>query len=285
MKKVLITGIDSFTGIHLSKCLHNNKFDVFGTTYQTCNITNKDEITKVLKQYQPNFIIHLAGISSPAHPQLNDFYSVNTIGTINLIESIIKLKLPIKKLILASSATVYGNQNKEVLDESLKPQPASHYGASKLAMETLAKNYFNQLPIIITRPFNYTGVGQTNNFLIPKIVNTYKNNLTSIELGNLDVSREFNNVYDISKIYTQLLLCEAHSIIVNLTSQNPTKLMDIVEAMNEIAGYNIKINVNPKFVRKDEIKSLCGSSDFLKNLIDLKFEYNIHQTLKQLYTS
>ncbi len=65
---------------------------------------------------------------------------------------------------MASSATIYGNQGLEVLDESLCPIPANHYGASKYAMECLVKNYFTKLNIIITRPFNYTGVGQAEHF-------------------------------------------------------------------------------------------------------------------------
>lgn len=174
MKKVLITGINSFTGKHLEKYLLKEGFEVVGTTSKTCDISKIEDIIKILNETKPNFIIHLAAISFVGHKNIEDFYKVNIIGTTNLLDAILKTDLKIEKILLSSSATVYGNQGLEVLDESLCPIPANHYGASKYAMECLAKNYFDKLPIIITRPFNYTGVGQAEHFLIPKIIKHFK---------------------------------------------------------------------------------------------------------------
>ncbi|MGB3750235.1 MAG: GDP-mannose 4,6-dehydratase [Arcobacteraceae bacterium] len=266
-KKILITAINSFTGIHLKTELEKAGYDVRGTTSKTCDITKKDDIKKVLKDIQPDYIIHLAGISYAAHGVDTDFYSVNTIGTLNLLDAIVELKLNPKKILLASSATVYGNQGLEVLDESLCCTPANHYGASKYAMETLARNYFDKLPIIITRPFNYTGVGQADHFLIPKIVSHYKENKKTIELGNLHVSREFNDIAYICEIYKRLLQSDCKSEVVNLSSNTAIKLLDIIEMMNKIAKYTIKVEVNPAFVRKDDIASLSGSTTKLFSLI------------------
>ena len=75
---------------------------------------------------------------------------------------------------MVSSATVYGNQKTSVLDESLAPSPNNYYGISKLAMEFMVRNYFEAFPVIITRPFNYTGIGQSKNFVVPKIVDHFK---------------------------------------------------------------------------------------------------------------
>lgn len=192
MKKVLITGIDSFTGKHLSSHLQKAGYDVYGTSFfkadekkYQCDITKKDEVQNVLKVVQPEYFIHLSGISFAAHSNNEEFYRVNTIGTLNILESFQELNLHPKKIILASSATVYGNQSVELLDESLCPKPTNHYGASKLAMESLAANYFSKLNIIITRPFNYTGVGQQEQFLIPKIVKHFKEKKNSSSLGTL----------------------------------------------------------------------------------------------------
>lgn len=164
MKKVLITAINSFTGKHLEKYFQKQGFEVVGTTSKTCDISKKEDIISVLNKFRPNFIIHLAAISFTAHENNEDFYRINTIGTINLLDAILETDLKIQKILLSSSATVYGNQKLEVLDESLCPKPANHYGASKYAMECLTSGYFEKLPIIITRPFNYTGVGQAEHF-------------------------------------------------------------------------------------------------------------------------
>jgi nucleoside-diphosphate-sugar epimerase len=283
MKKILITGINSFTGKHLEKYLVKEGFEVVGTISKTCDITNKEDIINVLNKFKPNFIIHLAGISFAAHENNEDFYKINTIGTTNLLDAVLQTNLKVEKIILSSSATVYGNQGREILDESLCPKPANHYGASKYSMECLASGYFDKLPIIITRPFNYTGIGQAQHFLIPKIVSHFKDNKKEIELGNLDVKREFTDVAFVCEVYFKLLMTKEKSQIVNISSQNPIALLDVIKLMNKISGYEIKVLVNPAFVRKDEIKTLCGSSKKLFDLIGKIKRDKIENTLKGLY--
>ncbi len=290
MKRILITGIDSFTGEYLSSYLENSGYDVYGTSLFTeaekkykCDITNKEDVLKVLKIAQPDFLIHLSGISYTAHGNNEDFYKVNTIGTTNILDALIELNLHPSKVILASSATIYGNQGLEVLDESLCPIPANHYGASKYAMECMTKNYFKKLNIIITRPFNYTGVNQTDNFLIPKIVKHFKENQKVIELGNLDVSREFNDVGFVCEVYKKLLECESKSTMLNICSGRGIKLLDVIDMMNGIAGYKIEIKVNPALVRKDEIKSLTGSATKLFEAIGDVEQDGFEKTLKTMY--
>jgi len=280
--KVLITGIESFTGKHLSTYLKLQGYEVSGTTYKTCDITKKEDIEKALNQNAPDYIIHLAGISFVGHGCNEDFYRVNTIGTINILETLIKLNINPKKIILASSATVYGNQHKEVLDETLCPMPANHYGASKYAMETLAKNFFDKLNIIITRPFNYTGVGQEEHFLIPKIVKHFKEKKEEIELGNIHVSREFNDINYVCDIYKKLLQCKVKSKVVNICSNRGIKLLDTIEAMNQIAQYNIKVKVNSDFVRKDDIKTLTGSPKELFKIVGDVKQKDFKSTLKAM---
>jgi len=289
MKKVLITGIDSFTGHHLSSYLKNSGYDVYGTSlFKTetkiykCDITQKDEIKNVLTSVKPNFFIHLSGISYAAHGSNEDFYKVNTIGTTNILDTFIELELKPKKIILASSATIYGNQGLEVLDESLCPKPANHYGASKYAMECLAKGYFAKLPIIISRPFNYTGKGQTENFLIPKIVSHFKEGKKVIELGNIHVSREFNDVNFVCEVYKNLLECNKASTMVNICSGRGIKLLDVIAIMNNIVGYEIKVKINPDFVRKDEIQSLTGSVQKLTKMIGKIEQQPFGDTLKSM---
>jgi GDP-6-deoxy-D-talose 4-dehydrogenase len=273
-KKVLITGIDSFTGKHLSSYLKKIGYSVYGTSFidsgekkYKCDITKKDNIIHILKEVEPDYLIHLSGISFPAHGNNEDFYKVNTIGTTNILDALIEIECDIKKIILASSATVYGNQGLEMLDETLCPKPANHYGASKYAMECLAQGYFTKLPIIVARPFNYTGVGQAEHFLIPKIVKHFKDKLNTIELGNLNVSREFNDIDYVCEIYKRFLECDTSGAVVNLSSNKAIKLLDIIDIMNDLSGYKINVEVNPAFVRKNEIKKLTGSTDKLFKMI------------------
>jgi nucleoside-diphosphate-sugar epimerase len=271
-KKLLIFGIDSFSGRYIKE--HLCEYDIYGTSHTSssdkvykCDITSLDDIEFVLSSVKPDYILHLAAISFVAHGSSEEFYRVNTIGTLNILNTLIKLNQNPKKIILASSATVYGDQGKEILDESMCPTPANHYGASKYAMESMAKAFFDRLNIIITRPFNYTGKNQELHFLIPKIVSHYKDGKKEIELGNIDVSREFNDIEYVAEVYKRLLISDKKSIIVNIASSRAIKLSSIIDMMNEIAGYDIKININQKFVRKDDIKILIGSNKKLTSLI------------------
>ena len=290
MEKVLITGIDSFTGKHLARYLEDSDFDIHGTSLfhkshkkYLCDITKTEEIKIVLKDVKPDYIIHLSAIASPAYGNHEEFYKVNTIGAINILDSLLELNQNPSKVILVSSATVYGNQNLEILDESLCPNPSNHYALSKYAMESLAKTYFDKLNIMITRPFNYTGVGQTENFLIPKIVQHFKEKKSQIELGNLEVSREFNDISFVCEVYKRLLKSDATSQIVNIASNRGVKLLDIIKLMNEIASYEIKVVVNPAFVRKGEIKSLTGSTDKLFDLVGQIEQQTLRNTLLDMY--
>ncbi len=290
MKKILITGIDSFTGFYLSSYLENSGYDVYGTSLfnsgkkkYKCDITKKDDVLKVIEITKPDFLIHLSGISFTAHGNSEDFYKVNTIGTINILDSFLELDINPIKIILASSATVYGSQGLEVLDESLCPIPANHYGASKYAMECIARNYFDKLHIIISRPFNYTGVHQAENFLIPKVVKHFKEAKKVIELGNLNVSREFNDIHFVCEVYKKLLECDRDSEVVNICSGRGIKLLDVIDMMNKIAEYRIEVKINPAFVRKDEINNLTGSSEKLFKIIGNIEQKDFKYTLRDMF--
>ena len=290
MKKVLITGIEGFTGKHLSPYLKKNGYDVYGTSLRysddkiyKCDITDEENILHVLKLVKPDFIIHLAGISFVADEDIINVYKINTIGSLNLLSSVDKLGLNPTKILLSSSATVYGNQGLELLDESLQPKPANHYFMSKYAVERLAENYFDKLNIIVTRPFNYTDIGQDENFLIPKIVKHFKENKRVIELGNLDVSREFNDISYVCEAYKKLLECEKKSEVVNIASNRGIKLLEVIDIMNKISNYNIEVKVNPAFVRKNEIKSLTGSTVKLFGMIGYIKQKEFKDTLVEMY--
>lgn len=289
--RVLITGIDSFTGTHLEADLKKRGFDVFGTVLGEpkkenqiqCNIVYQEQIDAAIAAICPSYIIHVAAVSFVGEADAALTYQVNVCGTDNLLQALGEHKKNIKKIIVVSSATVYGNQGCEVLTESMCPQPVNHYGISKLGMEFRAKTYFDNLPIIITRPFNYTGIGQAKHFLIPKIVRAFKNKEEVLELGNLHVSREFNAVDFVCDTYARLLESDASSTIVNIASQRGVKLLDVIAMMNEIAGYQIKVRTNPKFVRKDEIPLLTGSKEKLERLIGKVSNHSLQKTLQKMY--
>ncbi|ELY2010968.1 GDP-mannose 4,6-dehydratase [Flavobacterium psychrophilum] len=292
-KKVFITGINGFTGIYLSKYFADKNFEVFGLANSNksknpnifiCNLLEKEKLSAIIKEIQPSIVIHLAAISFVGHENLNEMYDVNVIGTQNLLEAIKnESKDSIRKIIIASSATVYGNQTETVLSEALCPNPVNHYGISKLAMEFVAKTYFDTLPIIITRPFNYTAPEQNVNFVIPKITKAFKEKASVLELGNINVYREYNSINFICECYHKLAISDFLSEIVNLCSGKTHSLDEVINACKEISKHNLEIKINPAFVRNNEIYKLSGSPEKLNGMISLTDDFSIKETLKSFF--
>jgi nucleoside-diphosphate-sugar epimerase len=278
-KVVLITGINGFTGKYLTDFLISKGYEVYGITNQKdqcdskvfySDILNLEELKKVVNKIKPNYIFHLAAISFVQHENISEIYNVNVIGTQNLLVACLDNKENLKKVILASSATVYGTQNKDVLNEELCPKPINHYGISKYAMEQIGKTYFQELPMIITRPFNYTAPGHGEQFVIPKIAKAFKNREITLELGNLDVFREYNSIEYVCDVYYKLMKSDVISEIVNIASGRVHSLSQIIEVFKAKSNHSINIQINPNFVRKDEVKSLMGSTLKLDKLIENK---------------
>ena len=277
---VLITGGDGFTGRHLSKYLIDHNFNCYSLK---SNILDKESLSSEILDVRPDFVIHLAAISFTAEKNSELIYATNLIGTENLLKALSRSPYHCKKLIIASSAAIYGNQNKEPFNENILPMPVSHYGISKLAMEHMCRNYNKELPITITRPFNYTGLGQDINFLVPKIVHAFKKEYKSIELGNIDVYREFNDIRDVSEIY-RLLITKDHSIdYINVCSGKLISISDIISSMEVISNTKFEVNINKDFVRENEIKKLCGDPSKLHNILKFNPKYNLDNTLQWMF--
>lgn len=287
--KVLITGINGFTGKYLKLYLEQNNYDVYGISNQVnenerknyqCDILNKTQLISILNKIQPNYIIHLAAISFVQHSNIEEIYNVNVIGTQNLLDAAIEIKSYLKKVIIASSATVYGNQSDFVLNENLCPNPINHYGISKLSMEFVTKTYFEKLPIIITRPFNYTAPGHGEHFVIPKIAKAFNNKEENIELGNINVFREYNAINFVCEVYYKLMLTETTSEIVNIASGKTHSLNEVIRLFEKATNHKINIIINQDFVRKDEIERLAGDNQKLLKIIKSTKEYTIDDVVK-----
>ena len=118
----------------------------------------------------------------------------------------------------------------------------------------------DRLPIVITRPFNYTGVGQAPQFLLPKIVGHFRRGEKVIELGNIDVERDFSDVRFLTQAYCRLLENAPAGEVFNVCSGAVFSLKEVLAMIAEIAGYEIEVRVNPAFVRNNEVKRLEGSN-------------------------
>ena len=234
------------------------------------NINDVDVLEAEIATLSPDYVIHLAGISFVASKDHEAFYRVHALGTGNLLKALIHLPTAPKKILLASSATVYGNSSNPFSIETQALEPVDHYAISKVAMEEMAKTYFERLPIVIARPFNYTGVGQKGDFLIPKLIRHFANQLPFIELGNLNVEREFNDVLTICSAYLNLLELGEPGEIYNVCTGQARSLKFVLNSLSDLSGYSPEIRVNPDFVRTSEVLRMCGNPKKLQDLLGAK---------------
>lgn len=260
---VLVTGLDGFTGQYVNQALLSAGHQVTGLSN---DLLDADAIADEVKSIKPDAVIHLAAIAFVAHGDPDDFYRVNLMGTRHLLQALSEHAPDVKKILIASSANVYGN-TEGVMRETTAPAPANDYAVSKLAMECMAKLWLPKLPIVIARPFNYTGVGQTENFLIPKIVSHFKRQAAEIELGNLDVWRDFGDVRSVAEAYLGLIEKGQPGETYNICSGNPVALREVISLCEHITGHQLEVAVNPAFVRANEVIRLSGDVSKINTLL------------------
>jgi len=272
---VLLTGADGFTGMHLAARLRAEGMRVVGLTRAApgaeevqAELSDGDAVAAAVAKVAPDIVIHLAGITTALHPNVPEIYSVNSVGTANLLAALAAGPKAPRRVIIASSATVYAPPSGDApITEDHPRQPAHHYGASKLAAEEIARLYSNKLPIIVTRPFNYTGVGQTGDFIVRKIVRHFQEGAREIRLGELQLDRDFSDVEDVVEAYVRLTRVSTDYTIVNLCSGTAVHLADIVPMLVEITGQPMTVIRDERFVRGGEPRVIRGSTERLHGLI------------------
>jgi|SaaInlLV_10m_DNA_1039704.scaffolds.fasta_scaffold02032_5 GDP-6-deoxy-D-talose 4-dehydrogenase len=274
--KVLVTGSDGFTGQHLIKRLEENQVSYMALQSDLlCKKTLEIEIRK----FNPTHVCHLAGISFANYSDVNNYYNVNLLGTINLLEILCLLEYPKLRVIIASSAAIYGNNKEGKLDEKTVPEPHNHYSMSKYLVENCSALYSTMLDIVIVRPFNYTGLEHNSRFLIPKIIDHFKCYSSEIELGNTEVYREFGDVRDVVEYYYRLLVTPRSETIFNICTGKMYTIKDILCICEEQTGHVISIKTNNALIRDNEPKVLIGDPSKLIKHTKYIPRYNIEDTV------
>ncbi|WP_256214863.1 GDP-mannose 4,6-dehydratase [Nitrosomonas eutropha] len=292
--RALVTGLKGFTGAYLVAELRAAGYKVFGTAHASSlscdegvyqvDLCDRAGLRDVVEDVRPTVVAHLAGISFVGYGDAEAIYRVNIVGTRNLLEALAGLPELPKSVLLVSSANIYGNTAEGMLDESTPANPANDYAVSKLAMEYMARLWMDRLPIVIVRPFNYTGVGQSVSFLLPKIVSHFQRHEPVIELGNIDVERDFSDVRMVVKAYIALLEKAPKGAVFNVCSGSAWSLKQVLKVMAEIAGYEIEVRVNPAFVRANEVKRLLGDAGKLHRVIGKLDRIDLKDTLRWMLT-
>ena len=273
---ILISGAHGFTGRHLITMARARGYAVHALR---ADLMRLDDLRNEVAQVNPDFVVHLAGVSFVGHAEIDAFYRINVLGSLHLLDALASLDTKPQSILMASSANVYGNCAESPITETQSPAPVNHYAASKLVMEHMARTRLDDLPVFFTRPFNYTGVGQSSDFLIPKLVQHFVARSTVVELGNMDVEREFNDVRFVCDAYLRLLQRATPGEAYNLCTGRTYSLRKVLTMLTDLTRHPVKALVNKAFVRPNEISHLCGDSAKLLNCIGSVNHFELTDTL------
>jgi GDP-4-dehydro-6-deoxy-D-mannose reductase len=309
MKKTLITGASGFVGSHLIDYLAQDEDQqLYGTylldkslksleeykdkiQFVKVDLRNESEIFDLIKKIQPDNIYHLAAFPSAADSftSPNETVINNISCQINLFEAIRKNDLKNARILIVSSAEVYGNISKDDLpiDEKVSFNPANPYAVSKLTQDFLGKQYFLSygLKTIIARPFNHIGPRQSPNF----VVASFAQKITEMEkgkrepilpVGNLDVKRDFTDVRDVVRAYSLLMEKGISGEAYNVGSGVSYKISDILEKLLSLTKTKITIKVDQSLIRPIDVPDLICNSTKLNKLTGWTPEIPLDKTLE-----
>lgn len=308
-KKILVTGASGFAGSHLIDYLiSNNTENICGTYYSDKGIENlekvkdKIELIKVdltdeqqtqdlVKKVKPDIIYHLAAFASAAGSFTSPNKTVlnNISSELNLLEAVKKNDLPDSRILIISSAEVYGGVDEKDLpiDEDTKFNPTNPYAVSKLTQDFLGKQYFqaDNLNIVIARPFNHIGSRQSPDFVVSafakKIVEIEKGKREQIfPVGNLEAKRDFTDVRDMVRAYFLLVEKGEKGEAYNIGSGVSYKISEILEKLLSLSTIKVEIKEDKSLFRPIDNPDLVCDYTKLKNLTNWEPEIKIEDTLK-----
>lgn len=274
--RIALTGGEGFTGRHLAQAALRAGHEVVSLR---SNITDGLALASETASVHADAVVHLAGIAFVGHENDRAFYDVNLFGTLNLLEALSRCTSPPRRVLLVSSANVYGNRGDAPIREDQPPAPVNHYAMSKLAMEHMARTYLNRLPVIIARPFNYTGPGQSTSFVIPKLVEHFQQRAATVRMGNLHVEREYNDVRFVCEAYLRLLEGGMPGEVYNVCSGVAHSLEEVISKLERITGHHLQVEVDPRFVRPNEVHRLCGDPARLRTTVGMTVQPSLDETL------
>jgi len=302
MNRVLVTGIEGFVGGHLARYLVSTGHSVFGLHWADAPVGLPGELHKgdvcdfdatrsLLEKTRPDGIIHLAGISSVALSESRQMttYEVNALGTLKLLEAVRQLQLKCR-IILISSADVYGRSNVgRPLDENLPSLPLSPYALSK-HMTAEAGRFYQRafgLDVVILRPFSHTGPGQATTFVFPKVANAIAQiergkSEPVIEMGDLQVRRDYTDVRDVVRAYGLALERCASGETYNVTSGKPVVIKEGVDYLCGLSRVPVQVHSSAAKFRPHDIPLLTGDPSKFAAATGWKPEIPFTKTLSDL---
>ncbi len=295
--KAFITGVSGFVGKYLAEHLLRNGFEVCGIDrkgaeikgckIEVCDILDKERLSAVVESAKPDAIFHLAALSSvsKSFEAAKETKRVNVEGTRNLLDAVAEAKIsPV--ILVISSLQIYGKPDTLPIKEDAPLRPASPYAESKAEQEKLCMEYSKKLKIIISRSFNHTGPGQSDDFVWPsfakQIAEIEAGKRKELSVGNLDVERDFSDVRDIVKAYLLAIQKCKPGEVYNICSGKAYNIGKMLDVMKSYSTEKIEVAVDGARVRKKDVPALYGDNSKFTRATGWKPQIPFEKTLKDI---
>jgi GDP-4-dehydro-6-deoxy-D-mannose reductase len=308
--RALVTGITGFTGSHMAEYLLRSGHEVAGTvrgrTRQTesidhikskitlleCDLTDPSSVSQTLEEANADVIFHLAAQSfvptSWRAPQ--ETMNTNIVGTLNILESVRKLKAdPV--IHIAGSSEEYGLvlPDEVPIRETNPLRPLSPYGVSKVAQDLLGYQYHRSygMKIIRTRAFNIIGPRSGEKIVIA----AFSKQIAEIEkgmkepvlhVGNLDAYRDFTDVRDIVRAYTLAVEKCDYGEVYNVCSGKTWKISEVLQKLLGMSSARIEIRQDPSKMRPSDVLTLLGDSEKFHRKTGWTARFSFDETLQDV---
>jgi nucleoside-diphosphate-sugar epimerase len=250
--RVVIFGGHGFMGRHLAPYLIEAGYRVATPTRAEVDVSSLSALKECIAQTQPEAVINLAGISMVTHRDVAALYETNMLGHLRVLQAVSEVS-PRSRVFLASSANIYGNGAQgQAFTETAAPNPVNHYAMSKLAAELLHRQ-FSGLGLCAVRPFNCIGRGQPLSFLTPKLVSAFRRRQAFLELGNVDIQRDFVDIRDVCVMWGALLTAPSPPEAVNFGNGEAVAVVDILSELERLSGHSLHLKTAQHLVRTTDI--------------------------------
>ncbi len=304
-ERILVTGANGFVGTWLRRELDRRQSEVGwnftviaigqgSASDRTTDITDREQVADLIRSCRPSAIIHLAAIAAPAEARRvpQRAWNVNFQGTMNLAYATLE-HAPEARFIFVGSSEAYGASFNEpagvAVSEDRPLKPMTVYGATKAAADVLVGQLaYEGLKAIRFRPFNHTGPGQTDAYVVSAFARQLAEISSGVQpprmkVGNLSAFRDFLDVRDVVRAYADSALLEvpaaAFGKAFNLSSGQPTQVQSILDTLIDLSGLTVEVEIDPQRLRGPEVAVASGNSDAAFKTLGWKPAIELRQTL------
>jgi GDP-4-dehydro-6-deoxy-D-mannose reductase len=313
-RRALITGANGFVGCHLARLLRTKKLELHGTVFgdenaaeieallsprrcHTCDLRVKKQVRDLIARVQPAVVYHLAAQShvptSWSDPELT--LRINALGTLALLEAIAELS-PKATVALISSGDIYeiaaarlSSPKSAPMNEATAYRPRNPYALSKLAADLIGEfeHLRSGLRVIRLRPFNHVGPGQSPLFVLPSFARQIARieagvQKPALEVGNLDVERDFTDVRDMVRAYALAARRCTPGECYNVASGNAYSIRALLDALLSMSHAEISVHVDPALYRPSENLRQCADSSKFRAATGWTPRIPIERTLRDI---